>query len=85
MTNNRDYYDAFSERYDRVILDTPATLGLPDSKIVAGLCDGFLLVVRAGDTAREDVESALEVLDRHRAVGVVLNGADLGHERYAYY
>jgi len=74
-----------SERYDRVILDTPATLGLPDSKIVAGLCDAYLMVVRAGDTAREDVEAALEVLDRRRAVGVVLNGADMGHERYAYY
>ncbi len=74
-----------SERYDRIILDTPATLGLPDSKIVAGLSDAYLMVVRAGDTAREDVESALEVLDRRRAVGVVLNGAEMGHERYAYY
>lgn len=81
----RQLLDDLAERYDRVILDTPATLGLPDSKIVAGLCDGFLLVVRAGDTAREDVESALEVLDRHRAIGVVLNGAEIGHERYAYY
>ena len=81
----RELLEELGDRYDRIILDTPATLGLPDSKIVAGLCDGFLLVVRAGDTAREDVESALEVLDRRRAVGVVLNGADLGHERYAYY
>ena len=74
-----------SSRYDWVILDTPATLGLPDSKIIVGLCDGYLLVVRAGETAREDVEAALEVLDRRRAVGLVLNGAEMGHERYAYY
>jgi Mrp family chromosome partitioning ATPase len=72
-------------RYDRVILDTPATLGLPDSKIVSELCDGFVMVVRAGETAREDVEAALEVLDRRRVLGVVLNGAEMGHERYAYY
>lgn len=81
----RQLLDDVAERYDRVILDTPATLGLPDSKIAAGLCDGYLLVVRAGDTAREDVEAALEVLDRRRAIGVVLNGAEMGHERYAYY
>lgn len=77
--------EAVSARYDRIILDTPATLGLPDSRIVAELCDGYLMVVRAGDTAREDVEAALEILDRRRALGVVLNGAEMGHERYAYY
>jgi len=71
-------------RYDRIILDTPATLGLPDSKIVAGLCDAYLLVVRAGETGREEVEAALEVLDRRRAIGLVLNGADMGSGRYAY-
>jgi capsular exopolysaccharide synthesis family protein len=81
----RDLLAELSGRYDRIILDTPATLGLPDSKIVAGLCDGYLMVVRAGETAREEVEAALEVLDRRRAVGLVLNGAELGHERYAYY
>ena len=81
----RELLAVATDRYDRVILDTPATLGLPDSKIVAGLCDAYLMVVRAGETAREDVESALEVLDRRKAVGIVLNGAEMGHERYAYY
>jgi capsular exopolysaccharide synthesis family protein len=72
-------------RYDRIFLDTPATLGLPDSRIIAEKCDGCLMVVRAGTTSREDVEAALEVLDRRRIVGLVLNGAEVGHERYAYY
>jgi len=81
----RDLVIEMAERYDRVILDTPATLGLPDSKIVSELCDGFLMVVRAGETARGDVEAALEVLDRRRVLGLVLNGAEMGHERYAYY
>ena len=81
----RDLVEELCGRYDRIILDTPATLGLPDSKIVAGLCDAYLMVVRAGETPREEVEAALEVLDRRRALGLVLNGADTGHERYAYY
>jgi len=74
-----------AERYDRVFLDTPAALSLPDAKIISELRDGCLVVVRAGETSRDDVEAALEVLDRRRVVGLVLNGAEMGHERYAYY
>lgn len=84
-TEMRELVASMAERYDRVILDTPASLGLPDAKIVCELCDGSLLVVRAGMTPRDDVEAALEVLDRRRVVGLVLNGAEMGHERYAYY
>ena len=72
-------------RYDRIILDTPATLGLPDSKIVAELCDGVVLVVRAGVTPREEVAAVLEVLDRRRILGVILNGAEISRESYGYY
>lgn len=81
----RELIAGAGERYDRVILDTPATLGLPDAKIVSELCDGLIMVVRAGTTPRDDVQAALEVLDRRRVVGMVLNGAEMGHERYAYY
>jgi capsular exopolysaccharide synthesis family protein len=70
--------------YDWLILDTPSALGVPDSKIVGSLCDGTLMVVRAGETSRADVEAALEVLDRRRVVGLVLNGAEMRHERSAY-
>ncbi len=80
----RELLVAMSGRYDRVILDTPATLGLPDSRIVGESCDGYLMVVRAGHTPREDVEAALDVLGTRRVVGLVLNGADLGRERVAY-
>jgi len=81
----RELVAEMGERYDRVILDTPAALGLPDARIISELCDGSLIVVRAGTTPREDVEAALEVIDRRRIVGLVLNGAEMGHERYAYY
>jgi protein-tyrosine kinase len=74
-----------ASRYDRVILDTPATLGLPDSKIIGELCDGLVMVVRADVTPREDVHAALEVLDRRRVLGLVLNGVDQSRERYGYY
>ena len=81
----RDLVAEVSTRYDRVIFDTPATLGLPDSKIVSELCDGLLVVVRAGVTPREDVHAALEVLDAQRLLGVVLNGVDTSRDPYGYY
>jgi len=71
-------------RYDRIILDTPATLGVPDAKIIGELCDGMVMVVRCGATPREHIEAALDVLDRRRLLGLVLNGAERGGERGYY-
>ena len=84
-TQMRELVSEVSNRYDRVILDTPATLGLPDSKIVSELCDGLVVVVRAGVTPREDVHATLEVLDSQRLLGVVLNGVDTSRDPYGYY
>ena len=72
-------------RYDRIILDTPACLGLPDAKSISELCDGLVMVVRADVTPREEVQAALDVLDRRRVVGLVLNGAEATREQYGYY
>ena len=60
--------------YERVILDTPAAIGLPDAKAVADLCDGIVLVVRADMTRQEDVQTVLEILGRERVLGLVMNG-----------
>jgi capsular exopolysaccharide synthesis family protein len=73
-----------SRRYDRVILDTPAALGLPDAKAVCELCDGMVMVVRADKTSQQDVQTALELLDRRRVLGLILNGAPADRGRYGY-
>ncbi|MCP5056923.1 MAG: CpsD/CapB family tyrosine-protein kinase [bacterium] len=67
-----------AQRYDRVILDLPCTLGLPDVKTVSELCDGVVFVVRADRTPQGEVAAAIEILDRRRILGVVLNGAEAG-------
>ncbi len=72
-------------RYDRIILDTPACLGLPDAKSISEICDGLVMVVRAGVTPQEDVQAALDILDRRRVVGMVLNGSEATREQYGYY
>ena len=71
-------------RYDRIFLDTPAALGLPDARSVSEICDGVVLVVRAGRTRQEDAETVLEVLGRQRVLGIVLNGAEIDQARYGY-
>ena len=76
--------EELAKRYDRVILDTPAALGMPDAKAVAELADGIVLVVRAGVTSRRDVETSIDLIDRRRLLGLLLNGAQMAQGRYGY-
>ncbi len=80
----RELVAEVAERYDRVIIDTPAALGVPDTKAVAELCDGIVLVVRAGVTTHQDVEACLEMLDQRNVIGTVFNGAQIDRGRYGY-
>jgi len=73
-----------STRYDRIILDTPAALGLPDAKAVSDRCDGMILVVRADVTSQFDIQAVLEILDRQRLLGMLINGVDVPEGRYGY-
>jgi len=73
-----------STRYDRIILDTPAALGLPDAKAVSDRCDGMILVVRADVTSQSDIQAVLEILDRQRLLGMLINGVDVPEGRYGY-
>ncbi len=81
----RQLIEDTASRYDRVILDTPACLGLPDAKSISELCDGLVMVVRAGVTPQEELQAALDILDRDRVVGLVLNGSEATREQYGYY
>jgi capsular exopolysaccharide synthesis family protein len=80
----REVIDKLVAQFDCVILDLPPTLGLPDAKITSDLCDGILFVVRAHVTPAPDVQASLEVLDRSRVLGVVLNDADTAPGYYGY-
>ena len=80
----RKLLDELAERYDRIVLDTPAVLGVPDAKAVAEISDGIVMVVRADSTAQYDVEAALEILDRGKILGLVLNGVRVEQGRYGY-
>ena len=80
----RELLEEVVARYDRVILDTPAALGLPDAKSVSELADGIVVVVRADVTAQQDVQATLEIMDRRRILGLLINGAEIDQGRYGY-
>ena len=56
-----------------LVADLPATLHGSTAPTLARLCDGVIVVVRAGNTTRQDLDSTLERLSGANVLGVVLN------------
>ena len=75
------------KRFDTIIIDTPPTLVAADARLVARVVDGVIVVVRAGRTPWEDVQSAIQQFDQDgvRVMGTVLNDARRQTRDYAYY
>jgi Mrp family chromosome partitioning ATPase/uncharacterized protein involved in exopolysaccharide biosynthesis len=77
------------QRFDLVILDTPPVLATADARILGGISDGVLLVVRAGQTERVAAQRAQHQLLQAGAklLGVVLNdpGGEVSGEGDYYY
>ena len=80
----RSLVEELARSWDQVIFDMPPTLALPDAKTLSELTDGLVFVVRANHTPREDVAAALDILDRRRVLGIVLNGVASESKRYGY-
>lgn len=76
--------------YEIVIFDSPP-LPMATGRSLANMAQGVLLVVRAGQTRKRDIEDALSALEPGKVVGMVLNGvrqSRLGssaYSSYAYY
>jgi protein-tyrosine kinase len=73
--------------FDWVIVDAPPVLPVSDAGILAGHCDGVLVVVRAASTAHDLVGKALEELQEKNLLGVVLNRVETRekYDAYPYY
>lgn len=80
--------DKLTPMFDWVILDSPPALLVHDASILADMCDGILLVVRAGVTGFETAEKAVLEFHDKRMLGVVLNRvekeASYGRYHYGY-
>jgi capsular exopolysaccharide synthesis family protein len=78
---------SLSERYDRVIIDSPPVGPVTDSQILAAICDVVLLVLRAGKSMRRRSQQARDTLLSVGAhlLGAVVNDVPQKRGRYGYY
>jgi capsular exopolysaccharide synthesis family protein len=63
------------ESFDVVVVDTPPASPFPDVGILREVVDGFVVVVRANRTPREQVHQTLAALGAQHVLGVVFNDA----------
>lgn len=75
------------QTFDFVVFDTPPTVNVTDSSVIARHVHGMVLVVRSFATDRAVATHARELLANSgaRLLGVVLNGVDAPHDGYSYY
>lgn len=75
------------EDFDIIIFDTPPTLAVADSQILANRCDGILLVLFSGKTGTEESGKAKELLltAKGKILGAVLNHKKIKKSDSYYY
>lgn len=78
--------EQLAQRFDMVLLDTPALLAVTDAAVLAPAVDGVILVVRRAQTRQEAVRAARRQLANVKAkvVGIVINRAEHDGD-YHYY
>ena len=81
--------DRMAAIFDWVIVDSPPMIPVSDASLLANLCDGVLLVVKAAATPFDLAQKVRAELGNTPVVGVVLNGvrrgSSYGAEYYSYY
>ena len=82
--NSAAVLERLRSEFDFIVIDTPPLLPVADSHILAGLADGVVMVVRAGQTRREVVTLGLESFQGPNLLGAVMNGFDFQGSAYGY-
>ena len=83
----KNFIQQLSERFDRVVIDSPPIVAVTDSAIISTLVDGTVFVVRAFKTSKHVSAQGLRSLRDVDApvVGAVLNAVNLNRAEYSYY
>lgn len=71
--------------YEIVVIDSPPMALLASARSLAARSDGVVLVVRARQSRRKAIESALAALGPEKLVGLVLNDARVSRRGYQSY
>lgn len=83
----KELLNTLSENYRFVIIDSPPLGSVADGALIASLCDGAVLVVRAGTTPRTLIKQSLYEIQQSgcKLLGTVLNRADVKGRAYGKY
>ncbi len=83
----KDVLAKLREQYDHIVVDTPPTLSVTDAVIMSTRADAVVLVIRSGQTTKQALRRARELLMQvnARVGGVLLNAVDLNSPDYYYY
>ncbi len=79
--------ERMSERFDRVIIDSPPAGVVADAVVIATQVDGTLLVLKANHTSRDAAGRTVRAIRdvNGRVFGAVLNDVDLKDQKYGQY
>ncbi len=79
--------EKMAESFDFILIDSPPVQSVTDGLALTQIVDGTVVVVRAGETTYEMIESGLKKLKDVQChfLGFVLNGLSKSHGAGAYY
>ena len=78
--------DQLTAWFDWIVIDSPPVLPLADTSVWMRLADGVLLVARQGTTEKRQMQRGLEVVDRSKLIGALLNcSSNASHNDYYYH
>jgi capsular exopolysaccharide synthesis family protein len=69
--------------FDWIVIDSPPVLPLADASLWSRLADGVLLVTRKGTTEKQQLQRGLEVIEKSKLLGALVNGSEnVAHSDY---
>lgn len=71
--------------YEMVVIDSPPMTLLASARSLAARADGVVMVLRAGQSKRHDIEKTLAALGPEKLIGAVLNCARISQRGYREY
>ena len=85
--------DELSQRYDDriIIFDTPPIMVAAETRVLAGLVDAVILVVREGVSRKNEIQKTIDTIGKNKILGMVYNAQksnvfDNAHSnKYEYY
>jgi capsular exopolysaccharide synthesis family protein len=67
--------EELSSFFDWIVIDTPPLVPLADTSLWSRAADGILLIARHGTTRKRDLKRGVELLDKSRLLGIVVNSS----------